>query len=170
MSGQVPQLHSLLRLCLEQAGYGHFVAGDVKRFERWMNRHDQTSRTQKDKWRREFSHGKVSKALADADHELGSLYEKLYDLTVDFGAHPNVRGAAHSMNIFAAPDGSTKLDVLCLNNRPDTVRFGLMFTAQVGLCALRIGRVIFPDRAIGLSPQLDEMSRCYEEMLLADDV
>ena len=40
MAGQLYEAQALLRLCLEHAGYGHFIGGDVKKWERWRCRTD----------------------------------------------------------------------------------------------------------------------------------
>ena len=40
MAGQVYEINSVLRTCLELAGYGLYIGADNKRAEAWLRRHD----------------------------------------------------------------------------------------------------------------------------------
>lgn len=162
MSGQLHELHPLLRACLEQASYGHFLSNQT-RWERWMQRHDLSSRSQKDKWRKEFSHGNVARNLRETRPDLGDTYNDLYERTIDYGAHPNERGASMSSDILDLPDGGKKLLTIYLHSGGLMQDFCLRATAQVGLCVLCVAQLIYPSRmqAVGIQHQLDDMCKRY---------
>lgn len=163
MAGQLHEVQALLRACLEQAAYGHFIGKDQARWERWMKRHEHRTRSQQDKWRKEFSNGKVSHHLTSADASLGEIYTELYDQTINYGGHPNERGMSMNSEIFDLPDGGKQFQALYLHGNGLMLDFGLRMTAQVGLCALRIARVIYPTRvqAIGVEYELGEMCKRF---------
>ncbi|WP_269581003.1 hypothetical protein [Roseibium sp. Sym1] len=163
MAGQLHELQPLLRACLEQAGYGHFIGNDQARWERWMDRHEPRSRSQQDKWKKEFTHGAVSRHLTAADATLGGTYTQLYDQTIDYGGHPNERGASMSSDIVDLPNGGKQWLAIYLHDNQLLLDFSLKMTAQVGLCVLRIAEVIYPTRvqALGTSFRLDDMCKRY---------
>ncbi|NQW13916.1 MAG: hypothetical protein HQ479_06625 [Rhodobacter sp.] len=112
MAGQLHEAQALLRVSLEQAGYGHFIGDDQERWERWMNRHEPRTRSQQDKWRKEFSNGTIARHLTSADPTLGGIYTELYNRTIDYGGHPNERGMSMSTDIVDLPDGGEQTQAL----------------------------------------------------------
>lgn len=146
MAGQLHELHSLLRSCLEQASYGHYIGNDQERWELWMNRHDSRSRTQQDNWRKEFAIRKIIRNLKAADEDLGNLFAELYDQTIDYGGHPNERGMFMNSDIMDLPDGGKKFLSIYLQGDGLMLDFCLKMTAKVGLCVLRIAQAIYPTR------------------------
>jgi hypothetical protein len=161
MAGQLHELQPLLRAGLEQAGYGHFIGGDQARWERWMNRHDNDDTLKA--VRREFTHRAVAEHLKSADPALSRIYTQLYDQTIDYGGHPNERGTSMSSSIVDLPDGGQQWLTIYLHDNQLMLDFSLKMTAQVGLCVLRIARLIYADRmqAVGISHQLDDMCRRF---------
>jgi len=163
MAGQLHEGQAQLRMCLEQAGYGHFIGGDQARWERWMDRHEPRNRSQQDKWKREFTHGNVSRCLKASDATLGDIYNKLYDQTIDYGGHPNERGASMNSDLVHLADGGQQWLTVYLHKDGLMLDYCLKATAQVGLCGLRIAQSIYPARAqaVGMSYLLDDMCKRY---------
>ena len=163
LAGQLFESQSLLRACLEQAAYGYFVNDDHERFELWMNRHENAD-TRK-AMRTEFTHRKISDTLATADATLGKIYEYLYEMTIDYGAHPNERGVFSSSAIERSPSEKNQYRVVhvYLHGNGPKLDGHLKMAAQIGLCALQIARLISPERiqALGIQTQLDEMCKRY---------
>ena len=75
-----------------------------------MGRHEARSRTQQSKWKDEFSHGRVSRHLRAADPQLAEAYNKLYERTIDYGAHPNERGTSAGMAMETTLDGGRRFN------------------------------------------------------------
>lgn len=163
MAGQLHDAWALLRVCLEQGGYAHYIGDDHQRWERWMGRHDPRSRTQQDKWKDEFTQGKVARCIKVAHAGLGEVYSTLYDRTIDYGAHPNERGTSVAMTIEETEDGGRRLNTIYLHADGLLLDFLLKTTAQVGICVLRIAQVIYPLRsqATGVQFQLETIARRF---------
>jgi len=163
MAGRMYELQSLLRVCLEQGSYAHYLGGDGERWERWMSRHDSHSPTQQDKWRKEFAIRKIIRNLKAADENLANMVTELYDQTIDYGAHPNERGMSMSSAIEDLPDRGKQYLTHYLQGDGLMLDFSLKSTAQVGLTVLRIAQVIYPTRmrALGIQYQLDDMCKRF---------
>lgn len=163
MGGQLLEAQALLRACLEQAAYGHYIGTDHERWERWMARHEPRSRTQQDKWRDEFTHGKVARSITAADAALGYQYNQLYDRAIDYGAHPNQLGDSMGSTVEDSDDGGKRLLTIYLHDDGLMLDFALKTTAQVGICALCIAQLIYPLRmqATGVQFELETISKRF---------
>ncbi len=163
LAGQLFESQSLLRVCLELAAYGYFVNGNHERYKRWLNRHDDTD-TRK-AVRAEFTHRKVSDTLAAADATLGNIYKRLYDMTIDYGAHPNERGVFLSSAIEHSSSKGNQYEVtyVHLHGVGPKLDVHLKETVQVGICALKIARLISPEwgQELVIQSQLDEICKRY---------
>lgn len=163
MGGQLLEAQALLRASLEQAGYGHYIGGDQERWKRWMDRHEPRTKTQQDKWRDEFTHGKVTRGIAAADAAVGGVYSQLYDRTIDYGAHPNQLGDSMGSALEDAEDGGKRFLTIYLHEDGLLLDFALRTTAQVGICVLRIAQLIYPLRmqATGVLFQLETIAKRF---------
>lgn len=163
MAGQLNDAWALLRVCLEYGGYAYYVGTDIKRWERWMSRHDARSRSQEDKWRKEFSHGNVIRAIKAADNSLATNYQYLYNQAIDFGAHPNERGMSFGTELEDINDGGRHFRTLYLHRDGFPLDFALRTTAQVGICILKIAQIIYPLRSelSGVRFQLETLAKRF---------
>ena len=161
MAGQAYEAQALLRLCLEQGAYAHYIGDDQARYELWMNRSDSAAAMKA--VRGQFTHGKVSRHISAADAELGAIYTTLYDRTIDYGAHPNEMGMSLSSKTVDMEDGGKQFLTIYLHGEGLLLDYGLKAAGQVGLWVLRIARVIYPTRvqAVGIQYQLDDMCKRY---------
>ena len=163
MAGQLHEAQALLRVSLEQAGYGHYIGDNQKRWTRWMDRHEPRTKSQQDKWREEFTHGKVARGIAAADPDVGRSYNELYDRTIDYGAHPNQLGDSMGSTLEETEDGDARFVTIYLHADGLMMDFALRTTAQVGLCVLRIAQLIYPLRmkATGVQFQLETICKRF---------
>lgn len=163
MAGQVHEAQALLRVCLEQGGYALYIGKDQARWKRWMGRHELRTRTQQDKWKDEFTHGKVTRHITASDVDLGRVYTTLYDQTIQYGGHPNERGTFASMTMEETEDGGRRFNTVYLHDDGPLLDFALRTTVQVGICALRFAKVIYPHRvtATGVKFQLETISKRF---------
>ncbi|TCA23606.1 hypothetical protein E0H70_28125 [Rhizobium leguminosarum bv. viciae] len=152
MSGQLYEAQALLRLCLEHASYGHYIGGDNAMWERWMRRND--SEANRAGVRKEFTANKVRQRLRDADQTVAKAYETLYEQLIDFGAHPNEKGFSMSSNI-RRENGDVHIEAVYLHADGLPLRVALRTTAQVGICVLRVGQLIYADRVESLGIDVD---------------
>lgn len=163
MGGQLGEAQSLLRNCLEQSGYAFYVGRDYGRWKRWMDRHEPRSKTQQDKWREEFSHGKVVSAIAAADTKVGQTYKELYERTIDYGAHPNQMGDTMGSSVEETEGEGLRLWTIYLHEDGLLLEYSLRSAAQVGLCALLIAQLIYPARmqATGVKFDLEDLAKQF---------
>lgn len=161
MAGQLYEAQALLRLCLEHASYGYYIGGDAALWERWMRRGD--SDKNRDAVRKEFSAGKVKSKLQSANAKIGTVYETLYERLIDFGAHPNEKGFLLSSAIDRQPNGDLHLNTVYLHENGMPMDLALKTTAQVGICVLRIGEILYPQRFkdFGLDLELATIMKRY---------
>ncbi len=161
MAGQVYEAQALLRVCLEQGAYSHFIRDDQARWELWMNRHD--SAKAKQKVRDEFKHGKICANMKKDAPKLEKIYSGLYDQVIDYGAHPNERGASLSSGMKDTIDGGISYTTTYLHGDGLQLDFGLKTTAQVGIWVLSIAQIIYPTRmqATGIQYELEDISKRF---------
>ncbi|WFT91117.1 hypothetical protein [Rhizobium leguminosarum] len=160
MGGQLYEVQSLLRLCLEHAAYGFFVGDDQAKWTRWMQRDD--SDKNKEAVRREFSHGAIKHALKQADATVGGNFEKMYERLIDFGAHPNEQGYSMS-TLLERHSNETRISALHLHGEGVPLDFSLKTVAQTAICALKIAHLIYPVRMdlAGITHDLEQIAKGY---------
>ncbi|MBZ9696437.1 MULTISPECIES: hypothetical protein [unclassified Mesorhizobium] len=95
-----------------------------------MNRND--SAAAKQAVRDEFTHNRIRKHIKAAAATVGSQFERLYEMLIDFGAHPNERG--FSINSAIRRDGeNVHFATIYLQADGMPPDMGLKMVGQVGL-------------------------------------
>ena len=160
-SGQFYEAQALLRSCLEHAAYAHYVADEPTRYEVWLNRHE--SMDTKKSVRTEFLLKKIIEVLTVSSEDLGYIFSKLYEHTIDYGAHPNERGVSLSSEVVITDGGEKRFSAIYLQRDGLALDLGLKNAAQVGLWALSVAALIDPARVqrLGIDQGLAEMRRRY---------
>ncbi|MGP0565212.1 MULTISPECIES: hypothetical protein [unclassified Nitrospina] len=95
VGGQLPETYALLRQCIENSlvGFYFFVEiqnneeDGIEKFKFWLSRHE--SEENRKKIRNTFTLGSLKNRLKEQDGELGEIVSRLYEITIDSGAHPN---------------------------------------------------------------------------------
>lgn len=160
MGGQLYEVQSLLRLCLEHTAYGFFIGDDQALWTRWMKREE--SKKNKEAVRREFAHGAIKNKVKKADAAVGGNFEAMYERLIDFGAHPNEMG--FSMSTLLERDGrETRISGLHLHGEGVALDFSLTAVAQTAICALQIAHLIYPIRMdlAGITHDLEQIAKRY---------
>ena len=126
-----------------------------------MNWHD--SPESKKKVRNEFTHGNICANIKAATPKLAEIYSELYDRVIDYGAHPNERGASLNSMMEDTMDGGKRYSTVYLQDDGLPLDFGLKTAIQVGIWVLKIAQVIYPLRfqAMGISYQLEDISKRF---------
>lgn len=161
MAGAVHDTHALLRVCLEQVGYGVYICDDEERFNCWMNRH--TDEESKKAVMKEFTHGNIKKNIANSCPNLEKIYSELYEQTINFGGHPNVGGVSFNSKIEQIDENSLRISTIYLHEDGLELQSVLITSIQVGICALKLAGVVYPDRitATGVADQVHGIARRY---------
>ena len=90
----------------------------------------------------------------------GKAARHLYELTIDTGAHPNRKTITLAMKR-EETDEDILFNLAQLNNDPIVFTIALKTCAQVGICSLKIFKLVFPERfdLLGISDDIDKLSR-----------
>jgi hypothetical protein len=156
VSGQLFEAQALLRLCLENTGYGFYIGSDGNLFKAWLGRHD--SEQAKKYVREKFTMTRVNNALSQDSGPLGKAFGSLYERLIDFGAHPNERGYSMSTAVRREP-GRLRIETIYLHGDGNALQLALKTAAQVGVCALLIAEQLYSDRfqSLGLGAALVDL-------------
>lgn len=145
-SGQVVETYMLLRACIENALYAHYIQTDPtldndlpERMTTWVKRGDDKKTLKA--CRNMFTYGGTKRNLIEHNKELGGKMSDLYERTLDSGAHPNFFGHMTSSDV--KKEGGS-VDVLM----PDTIvhKVGLQTTVKIGIVSLKIFELIYGSR------------------------
>ena len=159
LSGQSSETYACLRLTLENALYGHYVSKNPSSAVTWLNR--QTSDAAKQKVREEFKIAKLLGELKASDSKEGCAAESLYSETIDLGAHPNELALIQRLNMVEG-DGKTEFPITQLQKGDSPAsQLALRRSAQVGVSALGLFRLVYPERfnILGLTDKLHHLRK-----------
>jgi len=142
MAGQNTETFPVIRSCLENALYALHINKYPGNDDVWMHRHRGDEALKKAK--KTFGYTSVYKTFEKIDPETAKVADMLYQRAIDFGAHPNERATTGSMTIKI--DGKTRYFTQdYLSGGTQEHQHSLKTSAQVGLCALIIFQIIFPE-------------------------
>lgn len=156
-SGQMPEAFSLLRGCLEYALYGFYLNKFPSEIQTWAGRDD--SEAGKKKARKELTFGKMLSELDKSSAATGKAARHLYEITIDTGAHPNRKTITLAMKHWET-DEHVVFDLSQLNNDPMMFIMALKTCAQVGICSLKMFKLVFPERfdLLGIPDDIEKLS------------
>jgi hypothetical protein len=150
LSGHLSAIFPQIRVCIEYAGYAlHINENDG--FEKiWLNRHQNVG--SRALVRKKFVNQSIQKTIKESNGEAQKEYDSLYNLAIDFGAHPNELSVTSNLSIEDNLHHKLVEQVYLHNNGPK-LDFGLNTVARTGLCSLEIFQDVFPDRYKDLGVQ-----------------
>jgi len=140
LSGQQTESWVLLRACIENSLYAYYVFGNMELAKIWSDRHK--SDTNKKKCKSAFTIKKVLTALEKRSKSIAKEAKESYDMTIDFGAHPNERSLFP--NLEEKQDGHGFV-LNIFNNDPYIMRSTLVMIAMTSSLVFKIFTLIFPD-------------------------
>jgi hypothetical protein len=161
ISGQVPETYMVLRGCLENSLYALHISRVADAGEIWLRRHNDKGSLQKCK--QHFLISNVFESLEAVDKVLSQIARRFYEITIDYGGHPN---EASLTSIMRRSDDESKIRfiipyLISYKINPDAFGLGLKSTARIGVCSLLIFRIIFRQRfdILGLSVDLEKLKQ-----------
>jgi len=143
MSGQLGEISTIHRLCLENAAYGAYIGSNESRAKVWLDRHK--NEKTKRKVRTEFTHRKIADHLKKLSPKLGNNYEKLYERNINYGAHPNERGMTDNIQIVESNNKTITTRVYATDDTDRTFKY-LQRTAEVAIWSLRAAEKVYPEK------------------------
>lgn len=156
-AGAVPEAMAALRLCLETAGYAGMMQGNESLSMVWLDRGE--SEHAKTAARNAFRHSDVRGVLESRDPQIAGIYQSLYEYLIDGGAHPNEQGFMASLQVEELEDGGARLTQIYLQNNPKVLQHGARAVSKVGVCALMIFEMMYPEefRDLGISEKIPQV-------------
>ena len=155
-SGQIPECYAVLRSCLENSLYGLYLANNPNSRETWLHRHD-TDESKK-AVRKEFQITRMLELVKFLDRSEGEVAELLYERTIDQGSHPNERTLTQMLQVNENPN-HVEFKMIYVVDDVEQLKLTLKTTAQVGVCALSLFRLIYKERfdILGISAALEDI-------------
>lgn len=153
MAGQVADVFPLARHCLESAGYALHIYKKPDLGEVWL-RHGLSAKATT-AVRNKFAYGKIKKTIEEANRDVGKVFVGLYERFIEFGGHPNARSITGSLKITDESSRRVYKHIYLHRDGP-AANYGLMSTAQAGVCALEILQEAFRERFEGLARPIHE--------------
>lgn len=146
-----------IRTCLEYAAYALHVEVTPGLTERWLRRHE--NEAAKTAVIRAFAVGNLRASIKKKDRHTEAVFSRLYEDSIDFGAHPNERSVSGSLAIREAADGDREVEQLWFHGDGQTLDYLLRTTSQAGICALQILQNVFPGRfeLLGINSRILEL-------------
>jgi hypothetical protein len=148
LSGQQTESWLLLRACIENSLYACYVFGNPELAKIWTDRHK--SEEHRNKCKGKFTIKNVFTALEKRSKSIATEARQSYDMTIDFGAHPNERSLFP--NLQKKQDGHG-FNLNIFNNDIYITRSTLIMLATISSLVFKIFALIFPD--VFNQPNLD---------------
>jgi hypothetical protein len=144
LAGQAADVFPVLRSVLEYAGYCLLIAETPSLESVFILRHadEAAMKEQRDAFQIKAVKGAVSRHCTAA---LTTLYDDLYQRTIDFGAHPNPH-AVLSVTSTDVNERQMARTVYAITKEPRIVLNALKSTAQIGLMALHVLERVFKEK------------------------
>lgn len=158
LATQVTEASPLIRSVIENSLYGFFLHKHPEHSKTWLKRHE--SETAKKEVKKIFIIRAMVDELKSSDTKLGEIAEKLYEQSIDYGAHPNERGLTTALK-YSKLEGAIRYDVVHLTADPIPICFCLKFIAQSAILCLKILQLILPERfkIAGLDLEIGKISK-----------
>jgi len=161
VSGQIPETYMVLRGCLENSFYALHIDRVPGNGEVWINRNNDLQSLQQCK--NNFRISTVLGTLKSKDVILHKSAKQLYEMTIEYGGHPNEMSLS---SIMSKSEDESKIDfkIAYLTsykvNRP-AFQLCLKNTARTGICSLMIFKAIFQERfdILGISDELEKLKQ-----------
>jgi len=144
ISGQLPEAYSVLRTCLEWGLYALSMQEDPSDAEVWLRRHEDED--SKRRVRQRFQMARMMDLLTVRSDRVGKIVRELYERCIDFGAHPNELSLTTNGSLKRGPQGQHVFEAVYLEELSDALRLAIRTTAQIGVGALEIFQLFFPER------------------------
>jgi hypothetical protein len=157
-SGQVSETYPEIRICLEYAGYCLHIHKNAGLDKIWLRRHDNEYALKAVK--NNFKISAIHNTIKGSNRHAAEVFDKIYQNTIDFGAHPNERAITSSSQIIKGED-KRKIVQMYLHSNGVEHDLSLKTTAQAGICALEILQSVFSARfaLLGVREKILELRR-----------
>lgn len=168
LSGHQVAVLPVARTALESACYAYLTSSDNKMCEIWLNR--DKSKTARDNCRKAFTIGATEAKLKHISPDMADYLKKLYELSIEYGAHPNIKAISRHLHLGDSADDNYRhfshTGVYGENSNP--VNGALLLCVDVGqaiaflLCASATDHPIINERIDYFQKWIDEKNKIVD--------
>jgi hypothetical protein len=144
MAGQAGEVPCLHRLSLECAGYAVIIDNDPTLGETWLRRGE--SDDARKAARKAFTPARIAGAVGSCEPKLATIFGKLYDEAIDFGAHPNELQMTSNLRILPG-ERERRFESIYLQGDGMPLDLALRRSVQIGIWCAKVFALLFPERA-----------------------
>lgn len=145
LGGRTCEAMVLLRSSLEYAMYGVHFHRKPELIEVWSKRGD--GEAQRKAVRKAFKSTEMLDGISTLNNAVGSRCKRLYELTIDMGAHPNEMGFYGRLKIEDVPGTANKIFMIKYLSGGDSSHLATLKNAcSVGVCVLECFRLVYRHR------------------------
>ena len=134
-AGQAVECFGVCRMALEFAGYAVHVYRNPSEGMVWLDRHKSPEALKAAK--KHFQHVAIQASITAANRHAGKRFEDLYQLTIDYGAHPNQMSVVGHTTMVEENDRRL-MNSVYLHDDGLALNMALKTSARVGVCALEL--------------------------------
>lgn len=143
MAGAIAETFPQLRLSIEYAAVGLKLNEEVSIQEVFLKRHDDEECLKNAKT--EFHISRLKQTIRDKSPSVANAFDKLYEQSIDFGAHPNLNSIVGNMTL-ERTDESELWNTIYLHSDGTALEYGLKSLINFGICSLSIFESIYDTR------------------------
>jgi hypothetical protein len=157
LAGQIPESFMLMRGCVEHAVYGFYLHHNPKSPHR-MAASARQRQGRAGGCATNLRLAQCSSLSPKHDASLGLAVKKLYNRTIERGAHPNEKGISQSAR-YSQNDRQHRIDFSYLSSHNKPSAACLKSTAQVGVAGLKLLRHTMPERfdLLGVTAKIEAL-------------
>ncbi len=170
LSGHRVAVLPVARIALESACYAYLTSSSEKMSELWFNR--DKSKTAKDNCRKAFTIGATVAKLKRISPDMSDYLKKLYELSIEYSAHPNIKAISHHLRDGGLVDDKCRVfsHTGVYGENSNQVNGALLFCVDVGqaiaflLCASSKEHPIINERIHYFQNWMDEKNNLIDKI------
>jgi hypothetical protein len=143
LTGQVPEAFMVVRGSLECALYANHIDVQASAFDAWIERGE--SENARRRCKTEFAGKNLFASVRSRDSGLAEIAGRMYDRSIDLGAHPNEAGVMSTLTVEES-EAETGFVFSYIAGDALPLRLAIKSVSQVGLMVLDIMCLVFPQR------------------------
>ncbi len=156
-SGMVPEAYPTLRAVIEWSGYACRLIESDKATRAWLERDN--SPESRRKCANQFGTRKLENSVRRHDETLADAFRNMYEMVIDYGAHPNMYGALSGAKV-GGDSNTFQFTAAYLQGPSVELSLVLKTVCRAGYFPLGVMQFLFPERLnkTGVTDRLSKLS------------
>jgi len=166
LAGHLLPMFATTRACLESAVYGWFLETQPGMTEAWIERPKLGDQNYHD-WMRTFKFGNMLRQLAKVDEKFKKVLETLHQVSIDFGAHPNIDALRSNMSISPDAAGFSPITMTHIHAGGELEKYSFDFMLNTSVATLELLNIALPSISNSLNLEAKIYQIIHSEMFKA---